>query len=406
MSQTSKDLLKQMTKDYYDGLFTAKESGKKVVWSSSVTAQEFFEAMDMEVAYPENHAAAIGAKNGAPEMLAHAEALGYNMDLCSYARINLAYADLMESDILNMPRPDIVVCTSNICNQLIKWYENLANIFDVPYVLIDAPFNIEYEVTENTIEYIKCQFKELVRQLEIVCGKPFNYEKFDQVMEISSRAVDAWMRATDYASNKPSPLDGFNLFNYMGMAVCMRGKESSVELFDSISDEMEEMIKNDESQFKGEQQHRVMWEGLAVWPYLSHNYKTLKNHNVIVTGSAYPASWNLRYDVGDIAAMAECYAGPPVNFNIERQANYRLSLLNQFKCDGTIYHINRSCKFMDFMQVTLRKLVFEKTGKPYVVFDGDQCDPSNFATAQFETRIQALVENMEAHKNSQAKEDA
>lgn len=35
---------------------------------------------------------------------------------------------------------------------------------------------------------------------------------------------------------------------------------------------------------------------------------------------------------------------------------------------------------------------------PSVVFDGDQTDPRIFSQAQYETRIQALVEMMEENK--------
>ena len=36
--------------------------------------------------------------------------------------------------------------------------------------------------------------------------------------------------------------------------------------------------------------------------------------------------------------------------------------------------------------------------KPCAGFDGDQADPRNFNEAQYETRVQGLVEAMEANK--------
>jgi len=53
------------------------------------------------------------------------------------------------------------------------------------------------------------------------------------------------------------------------------------------------------------------------------------------------------------------------------------------------------------MQYELQRKVAENTSVPYVVFDGDQTDPRNFAQAQFETRVQALVEMMERNKKAQ-----
>lgn len=397
-----KERVQKITSDYYEGLCSAHERGKLVAWCSSVAPQEFMEAMDIEVAYPENHAAAIAAKGGALELLDHAEAQGYNNDICAYARINLAYADIMESEIQNLPRPDFVTCTSNICNTLIKWYENLARKFNVPFILIDTPYNTGEGVKQDAVDYIKAQFQEFVRQLEIICKRPFNYQKFEEVMKISIASSKAWMRAMSYAQKVPSPLDGFNILNYMALAVCIRGRQESVDFFNFISDEMERMMAAGESQFKAEQKYRYMWEGIAVWPYLSHNYKTLKNHEAIYVGSTYPYSWNIDYECYDIDAMARAYSAIPPNVCLKKQIEIRTGIMKDCHCDGALYHMNRSCKLLDLMQQGLRAGVYEETGAPYTVFDGDQADPRSFAKAQFETRVQALVESMEEKKKEEA----
>ena len=67
LPMTIKERVQKVTGDYYEGLCKAHENGKLVAWCSSVAPQEFMEAMDIEVAYPENHAAAIAAKGGDDE---------------------------------------------------------------------------------------------------------------------------------------------------------------------------------------------------------------------------------------------------------------------------------------------------------------------------------------------------
>ena len=64
-------------------------------------------------------------------------------------------------------------------------------------------------------------------------------------------------------------------------------------------------------------------------------------------------------------------------------------------CDGVVYHLNRSCKLMSFLNVETAEKVQEANGLPYVSFDGDQTDPRNFAPAQYDTRVQALGEMMD-----------
>ena len=46
----------------------------------------------------------------------------------------------------------------------------------------------------------------------------------------------------------------------------------------------------------------------------------------------------------------------------------------------------------------MQRRAAEETGLPYAGFDGDQADPRAFTNAQFETRIQGLVEVMEERK--------
>jgi len=48
----------------------------------------------------------------------------------------------------------------------------------------------------------------------------------------------------------------------------------------------------------------------------------------------------------------------------------------------------------------MQRDVFEKTGIPYAGFDGCQADARAFSEAQFETRLQGLVEVMEQHKGA------
>lgn len=395
---TSKQYLAELSAKHYQDAIDGKKRGELVAWSSSIAPQELCETMGIHVIYPENHAAAIGAKGGALPLINFAEGRGYSVDLCSYARISLAYKDMQECCFENVPLPDLLIICNNICNTLVKWYENLSKELHIPLICIDVPFNTEYEVTQERIDYIKAQFVEAIRQLEEITGKKFDYDRFHEVMKISSRAARSWNKAMKFTQIVPSPLNGFNIFNYMAMMVTNRGRESSVKLFDMIADELGELSQSGQTQFPVEEKYRIMWEGIACWPYLSHNFKTFKQYGINMVGSTYPEAWTLVYDAGDLDGMARAYASVMNNCNLARGIDLRVRILEECKCDGAVYHLNRSCKLMDFMQYQLAKEVFKKTGIPYVVFDGDQTDPRNFAKAQFETRIQALVETMENNK--------
>lgn len=397
--KTSKQMLNELVDKHYKDAQTAKAEGRPVVWATSISPQELLETLDLATVYPENHAAAIGARKGALEFIEQAEGQGYSADICSYARVNMGYADIKRAEALDIPMPDLLFCCSNICNTVIKWYENLAKTMNIPLIMFDMPFNHTYEVPDHSVKYMRGQIEHAIRQLEDLTKKKFDYDKFGEVMELSNATCEWWKKATDWAKVKPSPLNGFDMFNYMAMIVCMRGNKDGHTLFKLWHDEMEEKAKNGLGPWSSaEEKYRIMWDGIACWPHLSTTFKTLKKYGINMVTSTYPESWNVRYEKNDLDGMARAYASNYANRNLNYDTQNVSKLVSEFSLDGIIYHSNRSCKLMDFRQYEVQRRVQESTGIPSVTFDGDQTDPRNFSEAQYETRVQALVEMMEENK--------
>lgn len=394
----AKKLVNQLLAKSYADAIEAKKNGELVGWSTSIFPQELAETFGLNIVYPENHAAAVAARGESLKLCEAAESKGYSIDLCAYARVNLGYLDLKTCESQNMPLPDFILCCNNICNTVIKWYENIATELNIPMIMIDTPYNTEYDVTQESIDYFKGQLEVAIKQLEEITGKKFDEKHFKEVMEISAESGKWWNKAMSYTNVVPSPMDGFEMFNYMAIVVCARGKKETAEVFKILTDELEENIKNSKSTYRGEEKYRIMFEGIPCWPYLSYKLKTLVNHGVNMVGSMYTDAWALQYEANDLDGMAKAYCSIMNNNNLKNQIDKRAEVIEKFKCDGAIYHMNRSCKLMDFLQYEVQRGAHEKTGKPYVGFDGDQADPRNFTKAQYETRIQGLVEVMEDMK--------
>ena len=185
----------------------------------------------------------------------------------------------------------------------------------------------------------------------------------------------------------------------MALIVCMRGKTGCRDTFKKLAEELEEKIEKGEAAFKEGEKYRIMWDGIACWPYLSHNYKAMRALGMNMTGSTYPRGWKLDYDKDDIRSMARAYTSVGNNLSLEGQIEMKAEVVRTYNCQGVTYHLNRSCKCMDFLFHEMQTEVARRTGTPYITFDGDQSDPRNFSKAQFETRVQGLAEMMEQRRH-------
>ena len=423
MSETegmnAKQKLGYYTQKFYDDAFTAHDRGEFVCWSSSIAPPEILVTAGINIVYTENHAAAVGAKHGALEILELAERKGYTMDNCSYSRINLAYMELLveekrtgktpealakldELKIPRIPLPDIIILCNNICEVLLKWYENIAVTLNVPCIIIDVPFVYELPIPQRSVDYVVAQFKREIEQVEKLTGKPFDYEKFAEVQAQTQRSIEAWDKAMSMASVVPSPLSGFDIFNFMALIVCARSHFAAEDTFTTLAAELQEKADAGIDAFKGGEKTRIAWEGIAVWPYLSYTYKALKNRGMNMVGSTYPSAWSTHYEVGDLEEMARGYMRCIYNNGVQNRADVISGIMKNTHCTGILYHNNRSCKNMDIMTPEVQQLVKEATGTPYATFDGDQTDPRNFSEAQYDTRVEALSETMESFIASKA----
>jgi len=400
-------MIGEQTQALFDSAREAKEKGEPVGWSASIFPQEIAETLGLVVLYPENHSAGIAARHQADPFLQECEgSLGYSNDLCAYAKVNLAYASVLngESEVElpdggRLVKPDFLLLTNNICNQLTKWYENLSKQLNIPIFFIDTCYNPWDHVTESRVRYVRTQIDDLIRDLCAFTGKTWDDERFQEVMRISQRNSYLWERANNLQEKKPAPLSGFELFNYMSCMVCNRGKTSTTAILEQLNAEIEKHIAEGTSTYRGDQNYRVSWDGIACWPYLSHNLRTLKKHGINMVASSYGKAWAIEYEDLDGMARAYCFASTNGD-NLTTMLSRRLEALRRMDCEGTIYHVNRSCKVMDCQMMEVQRQLSRIAGVPFASFDGDQADYRNYSEAQFETRIEGLVEIMKQNKEA------
>ena len=395
---SAKYKLGQIAAKAYSDAQAAKDRGEMVGWCSSNFPVEIPETLGLAVCYPENQAAGIAARGAGARLCEISESDGYSNDICAYARISLAYAKIKDAPEQNMPQPDFLLCCNNICNCMIKWYENLAVGLDIPLIMIDVPFCPDDSISDAEVAYVSAQFRAAVKRLEALTGKVWREERFREVMDSSCRTSRAWLAATAEAHWTPSPFNGFDLLNHMAVMVTARGKPEAVDAMETLLKEYRENHEKGVSTFRAEEKYRIMFEGIACWPWLRVTSTGMKSRGINMVTTIYADAFGFDYDSFEGMIKAYCLVPNAINLNLARDKRVRLCKANSV--EGLLVHTNRSCKLWSGFMYEMSRQIGEECGIPVVSFDGDQADPRNFSEAQYDTRVQGLTEIMQARKEA------
>ena len=119
--------------------------------------------------------------------------------------------------------------------------------------------------------------------------------------------------------------------------------------------------------------------------------------------NGYVTAWDVLYTPGNLDEMARAYQCSSTNsFSTPAIMQKRVDSIKDYGCDGMLCHVNRSCKLMTFHIHVGREIIDANAHVPVATFDGDQSDPRIFSEAQYETRLQGLVEIMKERREDTA----
>jgi len=390
--------MKELLTNYYVEAKTTRE--KPIAWITSGAPVEFLYTMDIIPVYPENYAAMCAANHQSIELMEAAEAEGFSQDICAYARTDFG-ADIKQGGpAAGLPPPHFLLCSTNICKTVIKWYEVIARKYNVPLFIVDTPF-LHDGLTSELIDYTVSQLKDLENFLADFTGKPFDRERFVKVLSLSREAADYWLKMLNLGKNIPSPFNSLDTFIHLGPIVTLRGTQECVDYYKLLYAEVAERAEKQLASVPGEK-YRVLWDNLPVWFKMRNLEKFFEERKTTLVVTTYANSWGGYggYNLDSIdeiyKSVAISYLSPYINTGFEERIKYLAHLIEEFSLTGFIMHSNRSCKPYSVGMYRLQEELSRLTGKPGVIIEADQNDPRAYSDAQVETRLEAFIESMTA----------
>lgn len=291
MALTITKIQTRRMKEYYQFFSKysrGREPDKKVAWVTAFTPVEILEALDFAYYYPESYAAVIAASGKEGELLKKSEELSLSRDSCSYSCCFEGCLALSEGPRGVPPKPDILIATNNQCNTLPTWWNIIAQRYDVPIIILDYPG--EAVDRDIALKYVTEQHKDLISRLESLSGNKIDYDALTELIENSTKSVEAWKRISGHLRTKD--IKATMLFDDINFLITARCKADTSEMYKMMGDAILEKEDADTNSIP------VFWLGYPLW-YHQDRYLSEAMAGFRIVGSNYITWWSLDYSGED-----------------------------------------------------------------------------------------------------------
>lgn len=386
--------LKELISLYYlEGRHVA--GARPVAWVTSGAPVEVLRALGYYVVYPENHAALCGARHLGAGLAAVAEQAGYSPDLCSYARIDLGSLLSGQTPVGSIPRPDLLVACTNICQTVLYWFRALARRTGAPLVVLDTPF-VHGQPRHHDRLYVRDQLQLLAQLGEEQSGRALDPVRLEQTLIWSHDAVVLWREVLELARCRPAPWGAFDMFVFMAPVVVLRGLPAAVGFYRQLKRELEERVAQGIGGIRRERL-RLLWDNLPIWFRLSRLSRLFAERGVALVGASYTHAWASAASLLDPGrpwlSLADAYLQVYLNQDLETRRRLIARLSQEMAVDGVIFHSNRSCKSYSIGQREIAERLQQDLGIRCLVLEADHADERAYSDEAAENRIEAFLES-------------
>lgn len=391
--------LREVMGKYFAELGRGPAEGKKTAWCTSVGPAELLRALGLNVYFPENHGAMLGASRMATDLIPLANARGFSPDICSYLTSDIGsylkgQSPLQKMQLSGPPRPDVLVFNTNQCRDVKDWFQFYAREYNVPCLGIHTPRAIG-EVDDALVDYIAQQIQGLVEPLEAVAGTRLDCGKLEEVVDLSRKCTLLWKAVLETAAHAPAPLSFFDGTIHMGPAVVLRGTQDAVDYYQVFLDELRLRVAQDVPAVPGER-FRVYWEGMPIWGKLRELSNQMLGLGMCAVASTYCNSWIFEaLDAADpFRSMARAYSSIFICRSEDYKERYIEEMVARFGVHGIVYHDAKTCPNNSNNRYQMPNRLQQRLGKPYLVIHGDLNDLRLYSDEQTRTNLEAFAEQL------------
>jgi len=409
-------LQKEMLARQFKDLSTAKETGKKVVYTFVPgNLSELILAFDMLPVYPEINALQSGMRRKSRGYIRDAEKMGHSEDVCTYVKcdIGMMLNGNMGPTGEHIPEPDLLLLSYTGCFTFMKWFENLDRLYpNAEVAMIHTPYQEDGKITPEMTEYMVKQLKEnVIPKMEKVSGKKFDETKLAGILDHARQSQDLIQQIFDSTKNVPSPIDAyFAGVYYIGpINAGFRGTPEAVNYYRQLLNEVQERVDKGlgpitpEGKIE-EERFRLVVEGPPNWTHFRQFWKLFYDMGAVIVASSYTKvggvyDWGFRHDPKrPLESLAEYCMNCYTNLNLPQRIELLTKNIEEYRADGYLTNSIKSCNSFSAGQLLMMRTLEERLGIPVGFIESDLVDPRYFSYSNIKNRLDSFFQMLEQRK--------
>lgn len=421
----------QMVTEYWESLFRAPEEGRLVCWYEGVAINPILQAAGLAWCHGEAMSALLAARNEEGPAQVAAEQAGYDRELCSYARTHIGCgvltqrstpegitalpADSQERKGLaaRVPIPDMIISAYPFCSTGQQWddiiYRNFGKkvpIFNIslPWIWGNKPSAKYMSGPEfrESVDFLVRQLRGCIGFIEGVTGKRFDHDRLREVMGYIKRAGEVRLEAMRLCKASPSPASFFEWTNSIAPVNFLPGDQGIVDYFEQKKAEIQARLDQGVGSVPQEK-YRLFWDGIMNWNKIGWLADKFANYDACVVSGRYThlGFWHEPQviDLQDpLDGMAQNYLTCPISISAPQVIEKIVEHCEAYRIDGLILHGARTCRAFSYPQFMIAEAVGKRLGMPVAMFEGDMVDESFYKDELVNSRVEAMLEAIEAKR--------
>lgn len=407
---------KEMMTRLFKELSTAKETGKKVVYTFVPgNISELILSFDMLPVYPEINALQSGMRKKSGGYIRDAEQHGHSEDVCTYVKCDVGM--MLNGNIgptgEKIPDPDLLLLSYTGCFTFLKWFETLERLYPgVPVALLHTPYQEAHKITPEMTAYMVKQLKDVViPKMEQVSGNKYDEEKLKSILRNSSKVEDYIIKIFDTTKNRPSPIDAyFAGVYYIGpINGGFRGTQEAVEYYAELYKEILTRVDKKlgpitpEGEME-EERFRLVVEGPPNWTHFREFWKLFYDMGAVIVASSYTKVGGV-YDMGfrvnpdkPLESLAEYCMNCYTNLNLQQRVELLSKCITDYHADGFLVNSIKSCNSFSAGQLMIMQQLERRLEIPVGFIESDLVDPRYFSYSNIKNRLESFFQMLEQRK--------